>query len=77
MMGWPYDCGDSTCLRDHSIVRPARHISRVQPDVSRCTGCEHEMQFHDVGGRCWFTVASGLPGANLVCPCKIRKSDES
>lgn len=41
----------------------------------RCPGCEHSMEFHDVDGRCWFTVASGQPGANLVCPCKIRKSE--
>jgi len=31
--------------------------------------------YHDVDGRCWFTVADGLPETNLVCPCKIRKVD--
>lgn len=41
----------------------------------RCPSCDHEAQFHDSDGRCWFTCASGLPETNLVCPCKVRKED--
>lgn len=40
--------------------------------VERCGSCEHRKDYHDVDGRCWFTVASGLPGANLVCVCLVR-----
>jgi hypothetical protein len=39
--------------------------------VKRCPSCEHGLDIHDADGRCWFTVASGLPETNLVCPCKV------
>lgn len=42
----------------------------------RCPSCEHRTSIHDADGRCWFTVASGLPETNLVCPCKVRKENE-
>lgn len=44
--------------------------------LKRCPSCEHSAVFHDVDGRCWFTVASGLPETNLVCPCKLPPPEE-
>lgn len=42
----------------------------------RCSGCEHGWDIHDADGRCWFTVAHGLPDSNLVCPCKTSGPDD-
>lgn len=44
--------------------------------MKRCPSCEHGLDIHDADGRCWFTVASGLPGTDLVCPCKMTKETE-
>lgn len=44
--------------------------------MPRCPSCDHEQQYHDADGRCWYTVASALPGTNLGCPCKVRKQEE-
>jgi hypothetical protein len=44
-------------------------------DQARCPSCQHEKDIHDTDGRCWFTVEQGVPDRDLVCPCKIRKSD--
>jgi hypothetical protein len=39
----------------------------------RCPSCDHKREYHDAGGRCWFTVDHGTPGSNLVCPCAPRR----
>lgn len=41
-------------------------------DVRRCPSCQHGQDIHDVDGRCWYTVGSGVDGANLVCQCIVR-----
>ncbi|MBB4984981.1 hypothetical protein [Streptomyces nymphaeiformis] len=56
---------------------PAAGLSDTQPAVDRvivrCTSCEHQDQYHDADGRCWFTVEHGVPERDLVCPCKRRR----
>lgn len=39
----------------------------------RCGSCEHEAQYHDVDGRCWFTVEQGVTGRDAVCSCQLRR----
>jgi len=56
---------------------PAAGLDASQPATDRCTSCEHPQQYHDADGRCWFTVEYGLPGRDLVCPCKIRHVEET
>lgn len=41
----------------------------MRTTTERCPSCDHEMRYHDVDGRCWFTVENGVLGSNLVCPC--------
>lgn len=48
---------------------------RAEAGLLRCPSCEHAGCFHDSEGRCWFTATSGLPGANLVCPCKVEHEE--
>jgi len=55
---------------------PAAGLDASQPATDRCTSCEHSQRYHDADGRCWFTVEYGLPGRDLVCPCKIRHVEE-
>lgn len=40
--------------------------------AGRCTSCEHETRYHDVDGRCWFTVEQGVPEKDSVCACLVR-----
>jgi len=45
---------------------------------TRCPSCDHKAKYHDVDGKCWFTVERGMPGSNLVCPCvAARMADEA
>jgi hypothetical protein len=46
-------------------------------DADRCGGCEHDWDIHDADGRCWYTVARGVEGSNLVCPCKTTRPEDS
>lgn len=39
----------------------------------RCSSCEHEAQYHDVDGRCWFTVEQGVFERDAVCSCQLRR----
>ncbi|MWA08813.1 DUF1653 domain-containing protein [Streptomyces sp. BA2] len=39
----------------------------------RCGSCEHETRYHDVDGRCWFTVEQGVPERDSVCACQLRR----
>lgn len=41
--------------------------------AERCPSCEHETQYHDAGGRCWFTVEQGVPERDSVCSCLLRR----
>jgi hypothetical protein len=44
----------------------------------RCGSCEHEARYHDVDGRCWFTVEHGVPERDAVCACQLRRvADEA
>jgi hypothetical protein len=40
----------------------------------RCASCEHEPGFHHEDG-CWFGVAQGRVGSNLVCPCDVTAAE--
>jgi hypothetical protein len=65
-------CGDDECCspcRCHDEGDLFRLVAE-----GRCLSCEHGTDSHDVDGVCWFTVAQGTPGKNLVCPCHVRES---
>lgn len=47
----------------------------AEAPVERCPSCDHEVAYHDVDGRCWFTVDQGVVGSNLVCPCDSRRDE--
>lgn len=63
----------------HELCGPecAAGLSDTQPAVDRvivrCTSCDHEAQYHDADGRCWFTVEQGVPGRDCVCACQRRR----
>ncbi|GAA2108021.1 hypothetical protein [Streptomyces synnematoformans] len=39
---------------------------------TRCPSCEHGWNMHTDPAGCWFTVAAGKAGENLVCACSRR-----
>ncbi|MFI1165602.1 hypothetical protein ACH4UM_18800 [Streptomyces sp. NPDC020801] len=55
----------------HDAAALLRRLANKEQSDSpvRCQSCDHEAQYHDSDGRCWFTVERGTPGSNLVCPC--------
>ena len=77
--------GHSICFpqqKDSPRATPAARQPATQQQTDRaaerCTSCEHEAQYHDNGGRCWFTVEWGVPGRDLVCACQLRRmADEA
>lgn len=38
----------------------------------RCPSCDHFAYHHDEG--CWYAVASGTEGRDLVCPCAVSRA---
>jgi hypothetical protein len=70
-------------IRRPSVVREnaysrADAVIAVLPELAdraavRCSSCEHEAQYHDADGRCWFTVEQGVPERDAVCSCQLRR----
>lgn len=56
-------------------IRRAREALGTDEPVDRCPSCDHKREFHDVDGRCWFTVDHGVPDTNLVCPCQVQRTE--
>lgn len=55
-------------------------VKRLRTDraTDRCGSCEHETRYHDVDGRCWFTVQQGVADRDAVCACQLRRlADEA
>jgi hypothetical protein len=68
-----HDEGDLFCNCDACLDQSSWEDIRLVAE-GRCLSCEHGTDIHDVDGVCWFTVAQGTPGKNLVCPCHVRES---
>lgn len=60
--------GDLLRARADATQQAERRLEAV-----RCSSCEHEARYHDVDGRCWFTVEQGAPGRDSVCACLLRR----
>jgi len=56
-----------------TIAAFAAAVARANAATVRCGSCEHESQYHDVDGRCWFTVEQGVTGRDAVCSCLLRR----
>ena len=65
------------CLTEECECPAIRMVAPANHDTERCTSCEHEMCYHDVDGRCWFTVEQGTPGHDLVCACLRRVGEDT
>lgn len=59
------------------IIEDALILALGLENADQCDGCEHGWDIHDVDGRCWYTVARGVEGANLVCPCTTTRPEGS
>lgn len=59
------------------LIAAAGLATLINHKTERCTSCEHGMNYHDVDGRCWFTVEQGVPGRDCVCSCLRRIVDET
>ncbi len=44
----------------------------MTPIPVRCPSCGHQPETHTDDG-CWYTIATGRPNANLVCPCAVPR----
>lgn len=58
------------CPTEYIVEALAAAGLLAAPQQARCASCEHAAEFHQPEG-CWYTVANGKPGRDLVCPCEV------
>lgn len=71
----PLEEAQATIESLHYQIRRAREALTADEPPDRCPSCDHKREFHDVDGRCWFTVDHGIPEHNLVCPCQVQRTE--
>ncbi|MFB6787650.1 hypothetical protein ACFCWT_13340 [Streptomyces olivaceus] len=77
-----YDARCALCAGDvdalAAAVTAAVLPATTGQTAERCLSCEHEARYHDVDGRCWFTVEQGVFERDSVCSCLLRRvADET
>ncbi|MEU9436561.1 hypothetical protein [Streptomyces sp. NPDC048252] len=64
---------DAIRERAAELAAAAVRVPATERAAVRCSSCEHEAQYHDADGRCWFTVEQGVPERDAVCSCLLRR----
>lgn len=64
------DVHDDERLRFGDIREALAGAGMLLPEDTRCRSCDHLPDMHREDG-CWFTVATGAEGRDLVCPCLV------